>query len=45
MYLLKKKYEKFIEMFNMIFQSLMRPRKSMCDVPSGTTQGNLPPCR
>ncbi len=23
----------------MIFQSLMGPRKSRCDVPSGTTQG------
>jgi hypothetical protein len=23
----------------MIFQSLMGPRKSKCDVPSGTTQG------
>jgi len=38
----KKIMKKFIEVFNMIFQSLMGPRKSRCDVPSGTTQGNLP---
>jgi len=29
----------FIKVFPMIFQSLMSPRKSRCDVPSGTTQG------
>jgi hypothetical protein len=36
-------YEKFmkiiIELFPMIFQSLMGLRKSKCDVLSGTTQG------
>jgi hypothetical protein len=29
----------FIEMFLMIFQSLMGLGKSKCDVPNGTTQG------
>jgi hypothetical protein len=29
-------------MFPMIFQSLMGLGKSRCNVPSGTTQGNLP---
>jgi hypothetical protein len=28
----------YIDMFPMIFQSLMGPRKSRCDVPNGTTQ-------
>ncbi len=29
----------FVEMFLMIFQSLMGLGKSRCDIPSGTTQG------
>jgi hypothetical protein len=28
----------YLNVFN-IFQGLMNPRKSSCDVPSGTTQG------
>ncbi len=34
----------FIEMFLMIFQSLMGLGKSRCDVLSGTTQGWACPC-
>jgi hypothetical protein len=32
--------KKLMKMFPMIFQSSMGPRKSRCDVPSGTTQGH-----
>ncbi len=39
MYSLKKFMKKFIQMFPMTFQSLMGQGKSMCDVPTGTTQG------
>jgi hypothetical protein len=36
----KKQFMKmFIYVFPMIFQSLMGPIKSKCDIPNGTTQG------
>jgi hypothetical protein len=35
---MKKNMNVFILTFPMIFQSLMGPRKSRCDVPYGTTQ-------
>jgi hypothetical protein len=33
-----KNYENIYLSVSMIFQSLMGPRKSMCDVPNGTIQ-------
>jgi hypothetical protein len=41
MYSLEKIMKIFIEVFFMIFQSSMGPRKSRCDIFSNTTQGNF----